>query len=118
MQHPYHKGKPIFTNEAHNILMLGSRDTGKAICVETDIPTLTGNIKMKDIKVGDSILSIDGTQTKVLGVYPQGMRDVYELHFSDGRALDVDEEHINCLYDINKRRIINISTKEILNNYK
>jgi hypothetical protein len=33
MQHPYHKGKPLFTNEAHNILMFGSRDTGKTYMV-------------------------------------------------------------------------------------
>lgn len=33
MQHDYHKGVPLYTNEAKNILLLGSRDTGKTYMV-------------------------------------------------------------------------------------
>lgn len=33
MQHPYSKGYPIYENEAYNLLMLGSRDTGKTYMV-------------------------------------------------------------------------------------
>jgi len=118
MQHPYHKGAPLYENEAKNILMLGSRDTGKAISMETDLPTLTGSIKMRDISIGDKILSVDGKETTVLGVYPQGIRIGYQLVFSDGRTLEVDKEHINTFYDINKKRVVNITTEEALNNFK
>lgn len=118
MHHPYHKGVPLYENEAHNLLMLGSRDTGKAISIDTDLPTLTGSIKMRDISVGDKILSIDGQETAVLGVYPQGLRTGYRLIFSDGRELEVDKDHINTFYDINKRGLVNLTTSEILDNYK
>lgn len=37
MQHPYHKGAPLYENEAHNLLMLGSRDTGKTYMVGVGI---------------------------------------------------------------------------------
>ncbi len=32
-QHPYHKGAPLYKNEAYNVLMLGSRDTGKTYMI-------------------------------------------------------------------------------------
>lgn len=37
MQHSYHKGKPLYENEAKNILLLGSRDTGKTYMVGVGI---------------------------------------------------------------------------------
>jgi hypothetical protein len=33
MQHPYAKGKALYSNNAHNLLMIGSRDTGKTYLV-------------------------------------------------------------------------------------
>jgi len=37
MQHSYHKGRPLYENEAFNLLMLGSRDTGKTYMVGVGI---------------------------------------------------------------------------------
>jgi len=37
MQHSYHKGLPLYENEAKNILLLGSRDTGKTYMVGVGI---------------------------------------------------------------------------------
>lgn len=33
MQHPYNKGRPLYENEAYNLMMMGSRDTGKSYMV-------------------------------------------------------------------------------------
>lgn len=33
MQHSYHKGRPLYENHAYNLMMMGSRDTGKSYMV-------------------------------------------------------------------------------------
>lgn len=94
MQHPYHKGAPLYENEAKNILMLGSRDTGKALPSSTLIPTPSGFKSLKDINVGDKIFSLDGELTEVLGVYPQGELQLYDLTFRDGRTIQACANHL------------------------
>lgn len=94
MKHPYHKGRPLFDNPAWNFMMLGSRDFGKALPLTTIIPTLSGNTLMGDLKVSDKVLSIDGKETTILGVFPQGSRPCYKLTFKDGRTIEADEEHL------------------------
>jgi hypothetical protein len=49
---------------------------------------------MGDVDVGDVVKSpIDGPVT-VLGVYPQGEIDCYELTFDDGRSTRCSLEHL------------------------
>lgn len=46
---------------------------GKAITVDTPVPTPNGWRKAGDIQVGDKIFARDGSLTTVLGVFPQHM---------------------------------------------
>ncbi|MGL4997650.1 MAG: toprim domain-containing protein, partial [Cetobacterium sp.] len=66
---------------------------GKACPLTSKISTPNGWIYMGDVKVGDTITGFNKT-TKVVGVYPQGMRPVYELVLNDGRRCLADAEHI------------------------
>ncbi len=50
--------------------------------------------RMGDIRVGDSIASVDGAESVVSGVYPQGTKDVYEFAFSDGRRARAGMDHL------------------------
>lgn len=58
--------------------------TGKC-CIETTLVcTPTGFKQIKDIKVGDLVISANGNATKVIGVYPQEKElDVYEIEFTE-----------------------------------
>jgi len=46
------------------------------------------------LAVGDALASIDGGPSIVTGVFPQGLRDVYCVTFSDGRQTQACAEHL------------------------
>lgn len=76
------------------ILWIMRSGVGKALTLDSDIYTPTGIIKMKDIKVGDEVLGKDGNIQKVIGVYPQGVRDCYKVTFNDGVVVECDQDHL------------------------
>lgn len=78
-------------NKVGGILSTG---TGKGVPLTTVIPTPNGNKLMKDIVPGDTIFGSDGKPTFVMGVYPQGRRDVYRVTFSDGKSCLCDDQHL------------------------
>lgn len=88
--------KPIMT-----LLLTGSTGTGKSLLNSILIPSPiseTGYIRMGDIKVGDYVYDRKGQPTKVLGVFPQGPREVFEIKFTDGRTILADGEHLFSYY--------------------
>lgn len=54
--------------------------------------------KLKDIKVGDSVLSTDDIKVKVLGIQKNGLRDVYKITLSDGRYFYTSETHNSLVH--------------------
>lgn len=68
------------------IIIAGETSQGKALRMDEKILTPNGWVLNKDIKVGDKVASIDGEKSIVLGVYPQGMKDIYKMTFTDGRV--------------------------------
>lgn len=67
---------------------------GKAQPLDAKILTPTGWVLMGDIKVGDQVISVDGTPTTVLGVYPQGEKEIYRVEFHDGSSTECCDEHL------------------------
>ena len=63
-------------------LLAGKAGCGKAQPLYSNIYTPDGIVKMGDLKIGDTILGFNKT-AKVVGIYPQGVEDVYEITFSD-----------------------------------
>jgi len=78
----------------HITLLRGHSDTGKAQPLTAKILTPEGWKEMGQIQVGDSVIGSDGAAKKVLGIYPQGSREVYEVHFTDGSIVETCEEHL------------------------
>ncbi len=72
----------------------GAAGTGKAQPISTMIPTPTGPKKLGDLKVGEYIFDKNGKETKILGIYDQGKRDVYRITFEDGRETFASKEHL------------------------
>jgi hypothetical protein len=78
----------------HITLLRGHSDTGKAQPLTSKVLTPEGWREMGQIQVGDSVVGSDGTAKRVLGIYPQGSREVYEVHFTDGSIVETCEEHL------------------------
>lgn len=77
-------------------------DTPILTCYGGDmIPSITGKpiptkprwVPISKLEVGDYVFGRDGTPTKVTGVYPQGLRPMRRVNFTDGTHLDVDLDH-------------------------
>lgn len=56
--------------------------------------TSIGYRNMGSIAVGDMVYGDDGALHPVLGVFPQGVKDVYEVVFSDGSSTECCSEHL------------------------
>ena len=92
------KSKPM-----SSFLFTGSTGVGKSQVVDTKIPVWTedGSVTCKiagDIVPGDYIFDREGKPTRVLGVFPQGKRDVYRVTLGDGRTIDVSDNHLWAVY--------------------
>lgn len=72
----------------------GGSETGKAQPLDTKIITPDGWKCMGDIRVGDLVIGGDGKPKAVVGVYPQGKKEVYEVTLSDGRKTRCCKEHL------------------------
>lgn len=90
----------IVNSNEHNIIVEAGAGSGKAIPNSTVIPTTKGMKRVDEIKKGDYLYDKNGKPTKVIGVYPQGEKEVYKLTFGDGRKAFCCEEH---LWNVNKR---------------
>lgn len=101
-------------------LIIGNSGSGKAQPLSTKIPTPDGYKLMGDIKVGDKVFGMNGETTTVVGVYPKGEKDIYEIAFSDGRKSKCCEDHLweVFTYSHGKDKESTLSLKEIIKDYK
>lgn len=76
-------------------LVLGeSTLTRKAQPLDAKILTPTGWKLMGDIQVGDEVISQDGKSTKVVGVFPQGEKEIFKVSFGDGSSTECTIDHL------------------------
>ena len=68
--------------------------TSKAQPLDSKILTSNGWKKMGEIKIGDKVLTPSGEESAVLGVFPQGEKDIYKVTFSDGSYTECCLEHL------------------------
>lgn len=72
----------------------GNLGGGKLQPLNAKILTPSGWQTMGDMKVGSKVMTpFDGVAT-VIGVFPQGIKDVYELETLDGRKCECGLEHL------------------------
>lgn len=87
-------------------VVLAPYGVGKAQPLSSKILTPNGWKTMGDVKIGDYVMGSDGKKQKVLGTYPQGVRPIYDVYFSDGTKTQCDEEHlwsVNRFYKRNRK---------------
>lgn len=67
---------------------------GKALALDTPLPTPTGWTTMADVAVGDLLIGADGKPTRVVAATEVMVgRPCYEVEFSDGTVIVADAEH-------------------------
>lgn len=71
----------------------GYAGTGKEQPVSTTVQTPSGPRRFGDLQVGDEVIGMDGQAKKVVGVYPQGVKQVYRISFRDGTSTRCGAEH-------------------------
>ncbi|MEV6215327.1 replicative DNA helicase [Nocardia sp. NPDC051833] len=76
------------------IIVAARPGVGKALALDTPLPTPTGWTTMGEVRVGDELLDADGHPTRVVAATEvMTDRPCYEVEFSDGTVLVADEQH-------------------------
>jgi len=84
-------------------VILAPTGVGKSLSNTEPVLTPKGWVKMGEIKLGDKVIGSDGKEQYVLGVYPQGVRPIYKVEFSDNTFVNCDEEHLWNVNTLNMR---------------
>lgn len=78
---------------------------GKALALDTPLPTPTGWTTMGDVKVGDQLIGRDGKPTRVVAATDVMVdRPCYEVEFADGERIVADADHQWVTSDRRARR--------------
>ncbi|MFG1948388.1 replicative DNA helicase [Nonomuraea sp. NPDC048826] len=85
------------TNGLHpgQMIVVAARPAiGKALALDTPLPTPTGWTTMGEVRVGDELIGADGRPTRVVAATDvlHG-RPCYEMEFSDGTVIVADARH-------------------------
>lgn len=75
-------------------MVLAGQGIGKSLGISELTLTPTGYVPMGKIKVGNKVIGSNGKAITVVGVYPQGERDIYKVTFADGTTVNCDSEHL------------------------
>lgn len=75
-------------------IIVSPMGVGKAQPLHSRVLTPDGYKTMGDINAGDYVIGGDGKAHKVIGTYPQGVRPVYRLEFSNGASCECDIDHL------------------------
>lgn len=92
--YPHQIVAAMFMNVTRNTLISHEMGLGKAQPLYSNILTPNGWVHMGEIKIGDYVIGSDGKSKRVLGVFPQGRKDIYEICFNDGTSTRCCDEHL------------------------
>jgi len=101
------------TNGLHpgQMIVIAARPAvGKALALDTPLPTPTGWTTMGDVRVGDDLIGADGKPTRVVAAtgVMRG-RPCYAVEFNDGTAIVADAEHQWVTWDRDTRNAYDYS---------
>ena len=110
----------FFIRSQKNLFLFGRRGVGKMLDLETELPTPTGFIKLKNLKEGDQLFDEQGNVCNVTKLHPINLQpESYKITFDDGTIINACADHLWLTWDKKARKNKNYlskirSTKEIL----
>jgi len=122
-EHDQDKGKPLWYNEAEDLMIFGSRSSGKMLQLDEIVRTYKGWTAMKDLKIGDLVYGSDGKLSPITFVSEEQTGEYYELTLRDGRKIEACADHLWKVWDKNKNKDPKkenysvISTKNLFKDY-
>lgn len=96
-------------------VLIAPTGTGKAQPLYSKVLTPNGFKTMGEIVVGDEVIGGDGKIYNVVNVYPQGIRPVYRVYFSNGVKCECDINHLWVVYDADGIKRV-ITLEDIIKN--
>lgn len=75
---------------------------GKAQPLTSNILTPTGWVKMKDVKLGQKIIGKNGKTFEITGIFPQGIKKIYKVTFSDNSHVECCADHLWAVNTANR----------------
>lgn len=100
------------------IVIAARPGVGKALALDTPIPTPAGWTTMGELKVGDKVFGRDGKQTTVTAATEVMFnRECFEVKFSDGSTIIADAEHqwvTDTVADRKARRAQNVDLGKVI----
>lgn len=84
----------IESTDLRGVILALDMGLGKAQKLDSKILTPDGWVQMGDIRVGDFVIGSDGNPIQVTGVYPQGLKKVYRVTFTDDSSVECCDEHL------------------------
>jgi replicative DNA helicase len=87
------------------VVVAGRPGLGKALALDTALPTPEGWTTMGEVSIGDQLIGADGRPTTVVDTSPvMHDRPCYEVEFSDGTVIVADGSHRWLTHDRASRR--------------
>lgn len=100
------------------MLLTGSAGGGKALALDTEVPTPTGFTTMGELKVGNFVLDHNGKPTEVIAATEVLQnRPCYKLNFKADTTVIADENHLWRVQLENDTDFTILSTKDIFEGF-
>jgi hypothetical protein len=80
--------------DVHLVSLTAKAGCGKAQPLDALVLTPSGYVTMGSLSIGDDIISASGEIVKVNGIFPQGVKEIFEIEFSDKTTTECCDEHL------------------------
>lgn len=118
-----------YIRKYQEVLLVVGRKAGKALALDTKIPTPYGWRTMADLEIGDTVFAVDGTPSKIIATSPiRYNHKCYKVKFEDGAEIIADAEHLWTVTNRDKKTQINyiqhrkkdftVTTEEMATHFK
>ena len=90
-------GEPVLANltDMPHVLIAGSTGSGKALALDTPVPTPTGWTTMGELHDGDVVFGADGQPCRVVKAHDVLLGEpCYEVEFDDGTVIVASADHL------------------------